>query len=145
MKDKLIPMSDFVINETEKSDGNENALCILFYNYAKLLKQPLTLGAFVPVDLEDNILEEPEPPHTYASENTDAYIEKYNADIAVYNKAKENVLFEGFSWNDGTATLYYNNSPFWIGRIYGELIENVLLNINPKFTQTAKNQIYGNI
>lgn len=50
-------------------------------NYANFLKQPLTLGMFVPCDLEDNVLEE--------------YHNIDNKNI-LYQEARERVLFGGF-------------------------------------------------
>ncbi|WPO89899.1 hypothetical protein [Chryseobacterium sp. HR92] len=59
-------------------------------NYAKFLKQPLTLGMFVPVDEEGGVLKE-EPKYCFASKGSEHY-ERHEK----YWKAKEKVMFEGF-------------------------------------------------
>jgi len=105
MKDnKLISMVEFVLenqkNRTEDWRHKEGyhsecntAMLVNVYNYANFLKQPLTLGMFVPCDLEGNVLKHPD---TYKEsemycthEGLDIYREKYQ-------QAKERVLFEGF-------------------------------------------------
>ena len=64
---ELIKCSDYVIKhhypETNEEAERELILIDNFYNkcinYANFLKQPLTLGMFIPCDLDGNVLEEP--------------------------------------------------------------------------------------
>lgn len=97
--EKLIGMVDFVLElgKTNQIDLSDEAFIDVVLNYAKFLKQPLTLGMFVPADEEDNILEEPDRWDDYvkAPESFDGNKEWY--DLYAYEQAKERVLFEGFS------------------------------------------------
>lgn len=97
---KLISMTDFVLERNQRMQNGLVRRINSEYNkiihYANFLKQPLTLGMFVPCDLDGNFLEE--------SINYDAYkmgiSEKdfhYNfVDCLEYQEAKDMVLFEGF-------------------------------------------------
>lgn len=119
---KLISMTDFVFmlrNRTtselckdfprafkmpewngNKSDMVKDMLAIeaiqwrLTGEYAKFLKQPLTLGMFVPCDDEGNVLEEPK--QTYLTCSFFEHQQFFNKQKK-YEKAKEKVLFEGFN------------------------------------------------
>jgi hypothetical protein len=91
---KLIPMTDFVLN-------NKNKYYNDFYRevnyYANFLKQPLKLEMFVPCNEDGEILN---PEYVggkeviYDSSVQDAMMDK----VLEYQKAKEKVLFEGFEW-----------------------------------------------
>ena len=61
--------------------------------YAKFLKQPLKLEMFVPCDDEGIVLEEPKIEEEYVDEHTTQIFAQYQYDL---DKAKENVLFDGF-------------------------------------------------
>ena len=64
-------------------------------DYANFLKQPLTLGMFIPCDKEGNVLEEPDCKEDYYRDaNGLAY--NYFEDRKKWLEAKERVLFEGF-------------------------------------------------
>lgn len=86
---KLISMTDFVLHESF-GVGNEIIDKGIFYNkcrdYANFLKQPLTLGMFVPCDEGGNVLEQP-----CDVMNTDGC---RDCACRVYKKSKEKVLFE---------------------------------------------------
>lgn len=94
---KLKSMTEFVL-EQDKIMSKEMNLSYFHYNvgdsfdkivlYAKLLKQPLTLGMFVPVDEEGNVLKNPH------ARDEDAGTEKEELQIE-FNNALEKVLFEG--------------------------------------------------
>lgn len=104
---RLISMTDFVLQDWSKYKGydsedyrvfayNKN---VIIENYATFLKQPLTLGMFVPCDENGNVLEEPDYDgfevdinESYFGGETDIEIEKYELK---YQKAKEKVLFNG--------------------------------------------------
>ena len=93
---KLIPLSDFVLEQKKRIEKSgwqstvENSLEIIF-NYTNFLKQPLTLGMFVPVDEEGNVLKET-PPFQFYGEHTSDTVKR----VWGYKEAKEKVLFEGF-------------------------------------------------
>jgi len=93
MENKLISMTDFVIEVIDNTapinfiKGIES-----LRTYAKFLKQPLTLGMFVPVDEEGNVLEEPK--------QFEGKFKDYQNILDTYVKAKEKVLFEGFEVED---------------------------------------------
>lgn len=104
---KLIPMTDFVINESENKEVSKNFSGFsdivnnkkLSYdnilNYAKFLKQPLELWMFVPCGEDGNVLDaEPCSLGMFAKDNPffDVYLESKN----IWDKAKEKCLFEGF-------------------------------------------------
>jgi len=112
---KLISMTDYVEwikfknpEEFASDDlhdgvrGKFNRICL----YAKFLKQPLTLGMFVPCDEERNVLEEPDRPPS------SLHLKMYESELNQYQQAKERVLFEGFkmfAWN------HSKDTPFMIG------------------------------
>ena len=138
----LIPMTDFVlrINEIEKEidqffDSWRMKQLRIIENYAKFLKQPLKLEMFVPCDEDGNVLAEPKIPHTFASENSDLYIEKWKSETEIFNKAKEKVLFENASIREIN---YFVN--------HFQTIEDLLQSRGGKtlkLTQTALDSIFG--
>ena len=134
---KLISMVDFVLSTDMAKSNSENALCEI-ENYAKFLKQPLTLGIFVPcVDNE---------PFNYALHGNKEH----------YDKAKEEVLFEGFEIHellDGETKritcpngffniAWYNDDKGWYFSkgIEGILVED-LLKYDLELTKNALKQI----
>lgn len=84
-------MTDFVLeildNDVTVSYGIRDKV-VEIRNYAKFLKQPLTLGMFIPCDLEGNVLVEPSFSGVVEDE------QYYGAEMDVYQEAKERVLFE---------------------------------------------------
>ena len=91
---KLISMTSFVLEQNKILETYVNHLrrplferCV---NYAKFLKQPLTIGMFVPCDYNLNILEEP----IFHEPNCENEIGNYEKLIDEYYEAKEKVLFE---------------------------------------------------
>ena len=86
---KLISMTDFVLEQYE-STKNPTIFEETVHNYANFLKQPLTLGMFVPCDDDGNVLEIP------TKENSNNTIDHYSK-LMDYNDAKSKVLFNGFS------------------------------------------------
>ena len=104
-------MTDFVVGALgfKKSmyyeynvNDNDKALSKI-ENYSKFLKQPLTLGMFVPCDLDGNLLEYPD--HNY---NSMEYMDEFD----VYNEAKNRVLFEGFNETICQGKTYLHNDSF---------------------------------
>lgn len=119
---KLIPMSDFVLEQAKQFDfdGHPQRIKTL-EKYAKFLKQPLTLPMFVPCDENDNVIE---PPSTieFLSPATE---KEAVAKGKLFAIGKEKVLFKGFSIQkqnytsshllelvdrEGEAILHYNSS-----------------------------------
>jgi len=107
--------------------------------YAEFLKQPLTLGMFVPCDLESNVLEEPNSNDDYYKD-ANGISENYFIDFKEYQKAKERVLFKGFKVDD--QYIYYkdkrNNIKVFL--IVNSTIES-LQDLEPELTQSAINQL----
>ncbi len=102
---KLIQMTDFVLQEhnkfgelpykeLEKEYDYALTLIAKFRNYADFLKQPLTLGMFIPCDLDGNVLEEPKCECETEYDREGCYEKCYE-----YINAKNRVLFEGFRQN----------------------------------------------
>jgi hypothetical protein len=94
MKNQLISMTDFVTENVQTGCAVEQIQKLR--RYSEFQKQPLQLGFFVPCDLEGNVLEAPEFPHTYASENADLYVKQFDKQLEAYKQACNRVLFEGF-------------------------------------------------
>lgn len=140
-------MVDFIIKVDEKGEKLGNVI----WNYARFLKQPLTLSMFVPSDdngdpierpdLEDYIFEEhPELPGNPKEYDDDAFQKDYD----VYEQARERVLFEGFKLVED-----------WIENEHGEhLIDLTALiafsiedlaswHMDIELTATAIKSIYG--
>ena len=88
---KLISMTDFVLEAKENGGYTYNSNQLRYY--AELLKQPLTLGMFVPCDEDGNSLEEPKESNYNLGDIHAGY---YRKDLTKYQQAKERVLFEGF-------------------------------------------------
>lgn len=97
MENKLIPMTDFVLEQSNNFDGFIECFerC---ERYASFLKQPLALWMFIPVDENNVLLEEPVAPKNFwESDEQDAQLwAQHQYDSDKYNEAKERVLFEGF-------------------------------------------------
>ncbi|MDP9959741.1 hypothetical protein [Chryseobacterium lathyri] len=95
---KLIPMTDFVIEYYSNEGYADLQTLRLMKNYANFLRRPLTLGMFVPVGQEGNVLKEPKNytswkslDHNAVKRNTSGF-EEYTE----YQNAEKNCLFEGF-------------------------------------------------
>lgn len=98
----LTPLSEFVLMQTQKKldlyDWLPNlhvrdAILVSIENYTKFLKQPLTLGMFVPCDENGDELTDPE--------NIDIDGVQYYAQLNEYEEAEQYVLFEGFQVKGG--------------------------------------------
>ena len=103
----LQSMTDFVLHfDTCKVFPKE--MYFKIKKYANFLKQPLQLGFFVPTDLEDNILPEPQmrpERNSFDEEDVD-----YDAqELYEYIEAKKRVLFKGFELYNDENTIRYNN------------------------------------
>ena len=103
----LQSMTDFVLHfDTCKVFPKE--MYFKIKKYANFLKQPLQLGFFVPTDLENNILPEPQmrpERNSFDEEDVD-----YDAqELYEYIEAKKRVLFKGFELYNDENTIRYNN------------------------------------
>jgi len=133
---KLISMTDFVLTDKYTSTGHKM--------YAEFLKQSLTLGMFVPCDLDGNVLEEPkrdfeEDEVSERGRCEDAFYEDNND----YQEAKERVLFKGFEFkgeSDFSFIFKYKGTfPTMIPKLNIELMSNRYRDI--ELTKTAQNKI----
>lgn len=143
---KLVSMTEFVLNEYSKLKNNQTDDSTLEFtdnvvNYANFLNKPLTLGMFIPVDENGNVLSEPVKPHTYASENTDEYIKHYNSQVNAYKFTKERVLFEGFEWDNILEQGRNKQNGIYFDK--GNHTIEDLIQYKPILTQTALAMIYG--
>lgn len=99
---KLIPMTTFVIEYYSNEGYADLQTLNLMNNYANFLKHHLTLGMFVPIDTDGNVLKEPKNYSSWkALKHNDLVtddtpvisgFEEYN----IYKKAEQNCFFEGF-------------------------------------------------
>lgn len=145
--DKLISMIDFVLEQftlLKQWKISEQIFILRISQYAKLLKQPLTLGMFVACDLENYPLLPPGSAPIYTHSN------KY---MIEYQEAKERVLFEGGLVESNPD--YPNFIPLKLNGAYFKSwdIKNnefhdsekwsveTLIFLNLKLTQTAQKQI----
>jgi hypothetical protein len=92
---KLISMTDFVLGNN-KEPYMEGTKYKDLVNYAKFLKEPLKLEMFVPCYSNGNLIEKPNHDKVPEMdiEQMKQYWDEWNMD---YDRAKENVLFEGFN------------------------------------------------
>jgi len=132
---KLISMTAFVLEQNNKNSGkykNEEASTLLFklyksiFDYANFLNQPLTLGMFVPTDLEGSVL---------TKENSFLSCNKGFE----YGEAKERVLFEGFEIEKGELDRVTNGQVGFYPENFKTIEDLVKYNLN--LTQQAINQI----
>ena len=85
---KLINMVDFVLDQGNPSN-TDSQFTDKVMAYANFLKQPLTLGMFVPCDLDGNILQKEIGADFLSDHDMDKFLE--------YEESKERILFQG--WN----------------------------------------------
>lgn len=91
-------------------------------NYGEMLDLPLTLGQFVPCNAEGEPIEEPYEEGCKAKSNNcygdPCVCKKYDEKVKAYEKAKEAVIFEGWSYVQTGETFYIENKHFgmdWYG------------------------------
>ena len=120
---KLISMIDFCLEQRKTHTGDFEDYSDLICRYAKFLKQPLTIGMFVPCDLSGNVLEEKKP-----------FQDKYYE----YQEARERCLFKGFEMDNSFVTHKSRNSFFYpISCLHEQTIEG-LVKYNLELTPTAQ-------
>ena len=123
---KLENMTDFVLRENEKWT-KELDVMTHFNNvvaYANFLKQPLTLGMFVPCYDDDQIHEKPGDLAYQLAEENDHTASKWA--IEEYNEAKERVLFKDAKF-DRYGKLYC------VGLLIGWTVPNGKFHIETEF------------
>jgi len=142
---KLVPMTDFVIEQMYIDNFDEDTLKII-YNYAKFLKQKIELWMFFPCKLVEGIwvlLEEPKENDlcgSFLDMQTGFHDEKE------YQEAKERCLFEGFKIID-KGNFYFiekKDSLLWyrlLKKNSKATIEDLLKFSNVELTPTARIQI----
>lgn len=94
-------MTDFVL-EQEQNYANVTRCVkknpfLLVVDYAKFMKQTLTLGMLVPCDRDGNPYDLKE---VEAWKNHDQYSRYYKEELAFFEEAKEKVLFKGVRHHD---------------------------------------------
>lgn len=110
------------------------------FKYAQFLKQPLTLGMFVPCDEDGSVLEEP-----FYDPSNEQY---WASESYQYQQAKERVLFEGWvidyqSSYSIIVTDYKNEFKFFIENnkvVSNGSIED-FIRFQPTLTQSAEKQL----
>lgn len=138
----LVSMTDFVISQIKTdstvNDSFKKDLADIL-NYALFLKQPLTLGMFVPCDNKGNVLTEP----LYDPAN-----EQYWAgERFMYDKAKEKVLFKDCTVKEiydkytSYHVVYYKSQQIWVSWT-NRNVEDMIKN-NLELTESATKQIFG--
>lgn len=90
--EKLISMTDFVLEYSNTHKATKLEFHSMARRYAKFLKKPLTIGIFIPTDLHGNVLEEPVAEKLFHHKRT----VDYSTELKEYREAKGRVLFEGF-------------------------------------------------
>lgn len=163
--DKLISMVDFVLEQISERNKEPEYDSFEFMekvsNYAKFLKQPLTLGMFVPCDLDGNVLEIPHEDNSkYGNIGIDGKFNnaQFFKESEEYQEAKERVLFEGWEimqrigdsivvFNDNSDIIEFINYKVWIFDEYQGVNINELYFYSEKedipfrLTESAKKQI----
>lgn len=109
---KLISMTDFVLEHPATTDYEWQLSKHL--KYANFLKQPLTLGMFVPTDEDGNVLEDLKyccDGHHCGCKGMPINVCSHK-EIEVYVQAKERVFFEGFELSLEDECIYQKDENF---------------------------------
>lgn len=158
MENKLIPLTEFVnrIDELVPRDFDqeyvmwERQQLKVIKSYSGFLSQPLKLEYFVQVDDEGNVLNEPEWSDPLSVEEQEVYEhEQY-----LFEKAKSNILFEGFSVGTVLGEMELNHRggiygldltpKYFTGQTIEFLCEVSMIQESPIIlSETALKQIYG--
>ena len=141
----LISMVEFVLQQEKKGLQNTDRHLRFgtILNYAKFLSQPLKLEMFVPVDENGNVLEEPNPIHTFGLEPED--YEYDDNEVEIYRTALSKVLFDGLTFEEETEYFYYliENGVYShvINKRRPRTVESLIGMDNLKLTDNAIKQI----
>jgi len=136
--------TDFVL-EQEKNyahvtrDLKKNPF-LLIVDYAKFLKQPLTLGMFVPCDENGSVLKEPKNWKAYLLDacRCEKCIEK-TLECDEYKKAQEKVLFKGF-YVEFNSVMSPQGGYLDVGNLKNKTIETIV-GAELELTESAIKQI----
>ena len=124
-KFRLISMTDFVLQNVESKTMKLSKIA----DYANFLKQPLTLGMFVPCDDDGNVLEEPSKDmwDNFIISHFEHFNESYTYCFN-YQKAKLKVLFNGFQVrNQSTYSIVSNkDGAVWVTCRKSKNIESLI-------------------
>lgn len=141
----LKSMIDFVISQWDKDISREE-FAQLTIKYATFLKQPLTLGMFVPTDEDGNVLE-----GKPLSPAPDSEWLRWENERPEFFEAKERVLFEGFvdlySDSENSFEIQYLTPEHeeFITILKGGTVESLLqIDFEFELTETANQKINGN-
>jgi len=118
--------------------------------YDEFLEQPLTLGMFVPCDLDGNVLEEPKPedyfdvnkPSDQFNEEDKKGLNAYSSKLMFYDDAKKNLLFKGCEIEKRRGTIHvlkHGNTVFfsnWKNISIEQIVKHRI-----ELTETAKNKL----
>lgn len=136
--EKLIRMTDFIVEQIKAKVGDEPSTSKSLEKikkYAEFLRQPLTLGMFVPCDRDGKPLEEYKKSAEEETADNIAQCRVISLEEIKWIKAKQEVLFGGFEWDGDCAT----NSFFSIDDeyvSYGWTIEDII-DWNLRLTENA--------
>ncbi|MNX23728.1 hypothetical protein D3C86_537330 [compost metagenome] len=140
--EKLISMVEFTIQQNMNFANKEiisiDKLQTIILKYAIFLKQPLTLGFFVPCDLEVNVIKE----YDWVAPDGIKW-EDYEKELL---EAKDRVLFKGFESigeNLFTARVANGINSYLIRDIETGMIVEDLVKDGLELTESAKKQILG--
>lgn len=112
---RQVPLSEYVIRLAEEANNDPKYTpleAISSYwkvvDYTRFIKHEITLGMFVPVDEDGNILQDPNKPRPICRDCADGHgtcdIDGLNCDPdkrkEQYQQALNNVIFEGFEASD---------------------------------------------
>lgn len=141
--EKLISMTDFVLEQERVNGGFGIEEADKIWNYTKFLKQPLTLGMFVPVNKHGNILNEPVNYSAYEVEMSGKDFNFNFIDCQEYQEATESRFFEGFTVRKQGHELMVttlSDDNVWVNWNTSKIIED-LVYLKPILTESAKKQI----
>src|SRR6478609_1170742 len=99
---KLIGMTEFVLQRYEDVLETNDVMLSRIINYANFLKQPLTLGMFVPCDLDGNVLEDSCKHNSYCIDFCQGRCQEE------YNEAKNRCLFDGIEYVEAKKEGHYS-------------------------------------
>lgn len=140
--DKLISNTDFGFYVREL-DINDHKKLELRENYDLFLKQPLTLGMFIPCDMDGNVLKEPERRCGLVGYDEQHY-DFDDDELREYQEAKDRVLFKGLTIDSIFDSHWYflNDNNDLVGAERSKSVE-YLVGLDLILTESAKKQILG--
>ena len=124
---KLISMTDFVLQCNNKWHNDKIStaeMCKKITSYANFLKQPLTLGMFVPCDDDGNVLEEP----ICENQNKSQQLMEFAVKSKIFDKAQSKVLFTDFNIRKQSsyAVVFNKDGDVWITWNESKAIETLI-------------------